>query len=288
LPGGRPAGDAAARAELAALWGEIEAPDGAGRDADAILRAAAAGELALLVGSVDPVDFPDPALALEALDNAPFIVSLELRESAVTDRADVVFPVAPVVQKAGSFLDWEGRVRPFAATLEPESGTDTTALTDGRVLDWLAEGLGVALNTSTPRQVQAELQQLGAWTGVRAPAPTVSGHHPPLPQAGEALLSTWHLLLDDGRLQEDEPHLAGTRKPATLLLSETTAKEIGATAGSPVTVSTDRGAITLPLTIADLPERVVWLPTHSSGSHVHEALGVTTGAVVRLASGGTT
>ncbi|MDQ1695837.1 MAG: NADH-quinone oxidoreductase subunit [Frankiaceae bacterium] len=289
LPGGRPATDVAARAELAELWGEGAALDGGGRDADAILRAAAAGDIALVVGSVDPADFPDPALALEALENAPFIVSLEVRESAVTDRADVVFPVAPVVQKAGSFLDWEGRVRPFAATLEPESGgTDTAALTDGRVLDWLAESFGAVLNTSTPRQVQEELQRIGAWSGARPPVPTVAGQRPPPAESGEALLATWRLLLDDGRLQEGEPHLAGTRKPAMLLLSETTAKEIGAVAGSPVTVSTDRGSITLPLTIADLPERVVWLPTRSAGSHVHEALGVTTGAVVQLASGGAT
>ena len=32
--------------------------------------------------------------------------------SAVTERADVVLPVAPVVEKAGTFLDWEGRERP--------------------------------------------------------------------------------------------------------------------------------------------------------------------------------
>jgi NADH dehydrogenase/NADH:ubiquinone oxidoreductase subunit G len=40
-----------------------------------------------------------------------------LRESAVTDLADVVFPVAPVVEKAGSFVNWEGRIRPFEAAL---------------------------------------------------------------------------------------------------------------------------------------------------------------------------
>jgi NADH-quinone oxidoreductase subunit G len=197
-----------------------------------------------------------------------------------------VFPVAPVVLKGGSYLDWEGRVRPFAATLEPESGSETGAMTDGRVLDWLATEMGATLGTATPSAVQAELKRLGAWTGARPAAPSVASSPPLVPQSGEAVLSTWRLLLDDGRLQDDEPHLAGTRKPATVLLSESTAKEVGATAGTDVTVSTDRGSITLPLTIVDLPDRVVWLPTHSAGSHVHEALGVTTGAVVRIAAGG--
>jgi NADH-quinone oxidoreductase subunit G len=57
-------------------------------------------------------------------------------------------------------------------------------------------------------------------------------------------------------------------------------------AGGSVTVTTERGSITLPVELADLPDRVVWLPTMSPGSHVHETLGVTAGAVVRLGAGG--
>jgi NADH-quinone oxidoreductase subunit G len=95
------------------------------------------------------------------------------------------------------------------------------------------------------------------------------------------------LLLDDGRLQEHEPYLAGTRKPATARLSETTAKEIGIGDGGQVTVRTDRGSVTLPVEVTpDMADRVVWLPLQSPGSHVHEALGVTVGAVVRIESAG--
>jgi NADH-quinone oxidoreductase subunit G len=97
------------------------------------------------------------------------------------------------------------------------------------------------------------------------------------------VLATWHRLLDEGRLQDAEPYLAGTRRPTVALLAETTAKEIGA--GGTVTVSTDRGSITLPYAIADLPERVVWLPAMSEGCHVHEQLGVTSGAIVTIAPG---
>ena len=56
--------------------------------------------------------------------------------------------------------------------------------------------------------------------------------------------------------------------------------------GDPVTVGTDRGAITLPAALTDLPDGVVWLPTNSPGSTVHRALGVTAGAVVRVSSAG--
>jgi NADH-quinone oxidoreductase subunit G len=283
LPGGRPAGDATARDQVAAVWGET-GPAAPGRDAEAILRAAAAGEIALVVGGIDPTDFTDPQLVLEALDNAPFVVSLELRESAVTDRADVVFPVAPAAEKSGSYLDWEGRVRPFEATLEPVGAMGT--LTDARVLDWVAESMSVSLGTATPKAVQAELQRLGAWRGERPALSPRSAEPPPSPQAGEAVLAAWRLLLDDGRLQDGEPHLAGTRKDTVAMLAETTAKEIGLAAGGAITVSTDRGSVTVPARLVDMPERVVWLPAKSPGCHVHEALGVDVGAVVRISSGG--
>jgi len=282
LPGGRPLSDASARSQVAAVWGDADLPASAGRTGDEIVAAAAAGEIALVVGGVDPADLSDPALALEALENAPFVVSLELRDSAVTDRADVVLPVAPAVAKTGSYLDWEGRVRPFDATLE-----QTGALPDLRVLDWIAEAMGVALGTPTARAVQSEIQRLGGWSGNRPADPQQAPGRTLTASSGSAVLATWHLLLDDGRLQDGEPYLAGTRKPSVVRLSPTTAKEIGATDGAPVTVRTDRGEITLPLTVTtDMADGVVWLPTHSPGSHVRTSLGATTGEVVRISAGG--
>src|SRR5215468_11330682 len=95
LPGGRLVTDAAARSEVARAWGAASLPAEPGRDTGQILEAAYSGELeALLVAGVDPADLPDPAGALDAIERARFVVSLELRASSVTDRADVVFPVA--------------------------------------------------------------------------------------------------------------------------------------------------------------------------------------------------
>jgi len=50
-------------------------------------------------------------------------------------------------------------------------------------------------------------------------------------------------------------------------------------------VSTDRGEITAPVLITDLPDHVVWLPTNSPGSAVHRELGAHSGSVVRLSAG---
>ena len=84
-----------------------------GRDGDAIVAALLTGELGgLVVGGVDPDDTSDPAAFRAALDAAGFVVSLELRETDVTERADVVLPVSPVADKAGTFVTWEGRPVP--------------------------------------------------------------------------------------------------------------------------------------------------------------------------------
>src|SRR5699024_4883210 len=107
----------------------------------------------------------------------------------------------------------------------------------------------------------------------------------PQPGAGEAVLATWRMLLDSGRLQDGEPHLAGTARTPLARLSPATADEIGATMGAPVSVSTDRGTITLPRAPTEMPDRVVWLPQNSPGSTVNATLCAASGDVVRIAAG---
>jgi NADH-quinone oxidoreductase subunit G len=278
LPGGRPASDPDARAQVAAAWNVAELPATAGRDTAGVIAAAADGTLgALLIGGVEPADLPDPAALRAALDSVGFVVSLEVRHSEVTDRADVVLPVAAVAEKTGTFLNWEARHRSFPVAL-PEPG----ALPDLRVLDALAEQLGVDLGLPDAAAARDELSRLGAWDGPRPTAPTTPPPPLPTPAPGTAILAGWRMLLDAGRGQDGEPHLAGTARPPVARLAAATAAEIGAADGDPITVATDNGSITLPLAITEMAERVVWLPLNSAGSPVYEALGATPGAVVSI------
>jgi NADH-quinone oxidoreductase subunit G len=277
LPGGRRVGEDAARVAVENAWG-VPLPSAPGRDATEILKAASGRELGgLIVGGVDPYDLPDPDLALRALDNAGFVVSLELRPSAVTERADVVLPVAASDEKAGSYLNWEGRTRPFDITIE-----GTGSLPDCRVLDTLAVEMDTDLFTQTPAAARGDYEKLGAasalrWGHVEAEA----GGATATAGAGQAVLSTWRQLVDNGSLQDGEPHLKGTQRKPVARLSAKTAEGLGAT----VKVSTERGAITLPIEVADLPDGVVWLPGNSDGSAVAKTLGAGHGAVVNLAGG---
>ncbi|HEY4603608.1 MAG TPA: NADH-quinone oxidoreductase subunit G [Blastococcus sp.] len=281
LPGGRSVGDAAARADVAGRWGIdlADVPATPGRDTTGILTAVRDGELAgLLVGGVDPGDLPDPTLAEQALLAAEFVVSLEMFPSAVTEFAHVVLPVAAAPEKAGTYLDWEGRARTFDTTLHGSG-----QLTDGRVLQGLADEMDVDLRLPTPEAARAELAALGT---VRRPAEGAGLDVPPSPGPslgpGEAVLASWRQLLDGGTLQRDEPELAGTARRPVVRIGAGTARELGVIDGDRVTVSGPTGSVSLPAAITAMPDRVVWLPMRSPGGAVRTHLGAAPGGVVRL------
>ncbi|MFE1440945.1 NADH-quinone oxidoreductase subunit G [Streptomyces sp. NPDC058739] len=283
LPGGRPATDPRAREEVAAAWGVAELPHRYGRDTGQIVEAAASGELrALLVAGVEVADLPDPARAREALDEVGFLVSLEQRPSEVTARADVVLPVAAVAEKAGAFLNWEGRVRFFEAALKPDQMTRRLAPGDARVLQMLADAMDVHLGLPDLRTARAELDRLGAWEGQRAGEPRESGGVLPRPAAGEAVLAGHRLLLDLGALQRGDEALAGTRHAAHARVSAATAVEAGVRDGEVLVVTGPSGTVELPLEITEMPDRVVWLPLNSTGRGVASDAGAQPGSLVRI------
>jgi NADH-quinone oxidoreductase subunit G len=282
LPGGRPVAEAAGRAEISAEWGlDVGVlPNAPGRDTDAILAAARDGGIGgLVVAGVDPSDLADPRLAEEALDAVGFLVSFEVRETAVTRRADVVFPVAPVVEKAGTFVDWEGRTRTFDAVLT------TTAVSDARVLDALSREFGIEIGTADAKRIRREIGMTPPTDAPRPAAPAVSAVPASAAGSGEAVLATWHQLVDLGSLADGDDRLRATARPPVVRLGKALAAQLGVADGDPVTVGTDRGAITLPAAVTDMADRVVWVPTNSPGSTVRRTLGVPAGSVVSVTAG---
>ncbi|WP_405586028.1 NADH-quinone oxidoreductase subunit G [Streptomyces sp. NBC_01190] len=281
LPGGRPVTDPRARDEVARVWRLAELPGRFGRDTGQIIEAAAAGELAaLVVGGVEVADLPDPAGAREALDAVGFLVSLEQRPSEVTERADVVLPVAAVAEKAGTFLNWEGRLRSFEAAIKPDQATNRHQLPDARVLTMLADALDVSLGLSDVRQARAELDLLSGWSGPYATGPQETPVPLSRPDSGQAVLAGHRLLLDQGRLQEGDDALTATRHPAVARLSAATAAEAGLADGDLVSVTGPAGATTLPLLVTPMPDRVVWVPLNSTGGGVTSDTGSRPGQVV--------
>ncbi|HXT92796.1 MAG TPA: NADH-quinone oxidoreductase subunit G [Trebonia sp.] len=277
LPIGRWVGDPRARQEVALAWNKASLPATPGRSTSALLTAAANGELgALVIAGVDPADLPDPAAALRALELTPFIVSLELRASAVTDRADVIFPVAAVAEKSGTFVNWEGRGGTFAPALSVPG-----VRTDLYVLGAIANEMDVHLGLPDAAAARAELTALGAWKGAHPAAPAVLST-PTVAAGGDVRLATWAQLIDAGRMQDGEPYLAGTARSIAARASAGTAAAAGVADGDKVTVATEAGSVTVPLEVTNMADGVVWLPTNSSGSAVRADLGAGHGSRVTL------
>ena len=282
LPGGRPVADAGARVDAGADWG-ADLPETPGRDADGIVAGLRYGELGgLVIGGVDPDDTADPAATRAAIEAASFVVALELRETDVTRAADVVFPVAPAADKAGTFVTWEGRPRPFEAVFSSPS-----SLPDLRILSGIAEelsslGMGRPLGFRTVAEARAEMAEMGPWDGARSPAVEVRGAPAPSLETTEGgfALATWKLMIDNGSMQDGDKAYRATGRAPVARLSRAAYDAYGST----VTLTGDRGSVTLPAEPADLDDDVVWVPANSFGRGVLADL-ASPGSRVTIAKG---
>ena len=277
LPGGRPVEDAAARVDIAALWGVPSLPVSLGRSSDEIYAAVNSGLIgALIVGGVDPLDSLNSGAALEALDKA-FVVSLEIAPSEVSSRADVVLPVAAITEKSGSFLNWEGRARSFDAAVH-----DSLNRSDLRILSMIAEEMAAPLNLGTVTAAAKEIASLGAWDGARSSMQPVNPAKAPSLNSDQFILNSWRRLLDLGTLQKGEDNLAGTARQTVAVISSNRAQSMGVVDGDLLKISTSHGSVTLAALVEDIHDDAIWAPRNSRGSQLLVNLGAGHGAVVTV------
>jgi NADH-quinone oxidoreductase subunit G len=235
-----------------------------GRDTAEIIAASGSAVKGLVIGGVSPEDIDGDLM--EAIEKAQFVVSLETRHSEITAKADVVFPVAVVTEKAGTFRNWEGRDRSFAA-VTPAPG----ALSDADVLAELARELGKSISITD------------FWATVARPSLKADPSANESVGSGQAVLSTWRHLLDKGALQSGEPYLAATARVAVVRVSPATAQQLNLIDGATATVSCCGSSASAPLIVtAGMADGVVWLPANSEGS----SLNLPSGCVVDVSQGG--
>ncbi len=282
LPGGRSLSDASARAEVASAWGVSvdELPAAQGRDLNAIIAAATAGELAaLVVGGIDPLDHESPAALLTALESVGFLVSIDPQPTIVSEIADVWIPLSTVTSKSGTFVNWEGRNRQFGQVFR-----DALVMTDARILAMVADELDRPMGRTDTGSLRAGLAALPAVSSPQHQAPAVA------PRAStayshEVVVATWRHLLDEGTMQSGDDDLAATARTAVARLSARTAQAAGVAVDGVVVVMANGGELTLPIEITDMPDGVVWLPTNSRGSTLRRSLGIDHGACATLRPG---
>lgn len=268
LPGGRPVTDRAACVDTAAVWGVDSIPQTPGMTTGEMLKAAKAGEIdALLLAGVEDDDLPQGAP--EAMANT-YVVQLEVRDTPTAKRADVLIPVAPPAEKGGTFVNWEGRMRPFGQVLA------SVFLPDRQVINELAAEMGVDLHLETLADVVREYVQLQAWDGARVQPPSVP---PRSAEKHSVVLATWKQMLDGGSLQSFEPHLARSARLPVAVMSPETGEN--AHVGRRVEVVGRRGSFTYDTVFAPMPPGVVWVPQNAVGRCLAE-IGIAAGDCVEI------
>jgi NADH-quinone oxidoreductase subunit G len=115
----RPCGAAVLLAGPNSFGGALLAGDGP--DFDVLLDGILAGEIkALVCLETDPFrDHPDPARARTALSRLELLVVLDCVSSEAVQRADIFLPTTVPAEGAGTFVNFEGRLLPFASAFAP-------------------------------------------------------------------------------------------------------------------------------------------------------------------------
>ena len=272
LPGNRPITDASARVDIATAWDIDSLPSEVGMSSNEIINS---DLQAVLIGGVDPMDISADAKIKLA---KKFVVSLEIRQSDITDIASVVLPVAAVVEKSGSFMDWQGSARNFEAAVEQSLNRS-----DVRILSMLADEIGKPINLATVKSARNEFDSIGNWDGSKNSMKPVATTSAINASGDEAVLNSWRNLLDKGSMQDGEDNLAGTARKSIVVISSARAKSLGVSENDLVRVSNDYGAVTLPCSINDIEDSSVWLPRNSQSSQLIRNLGTVSNSIVKVA-----
>jgi NADH-quinone oxidoreductase subunit G len=195
------------------------------------------GMPALLLLNVEPeLDAANPPLARAALQRSGLVVALTSFKDAAVENADVLLPIAPFTETAGSFVNAEGRVQGFSGVVAPLGDTRPA----WKVLRVLGNLLGLTgFGQDSAEQVRSEalgdVAGLAARLDSRGPAlpATAGAEQPSLERIADVPIYAADALV---RRAESLQLTADARAPVASLPSALFA-ELGLKAGEPVRVS---------------------------------------------------
>ncbi len=92
---------------------------GAAGQVNAAAMLAAPRKAYVLLNAEVELDCNDPQAALDAMQKAQFVVALSAFKHGPADYADVMLPISPFTETPGAFINTEGRLQGFHATVKP-------------------------------------------------------------------------------------------------------------------------------------------------------------------------
>ena len=283
LPG-RVGLDSIGCANLAASWGEI--PAAIGRDTRQILEALDSGDVrGLVLVGADPInDLPGPSIAVDALEAAEYIISIDLFLNDSNRNADVVLPASGFSEKEGTVTNVEGRVQKVNQ-IRPAPGQ---ARTDWAILDDIATRMGVSLGLASAETITKEIATVSpayedlTWDslewdhrdGIVVPihGAQVINHIPLALQGSKApkaelTLHVARVMYDNGVRLQHSPSLHKLAPGAVAHLNPGDAPRIGAQDGHTIKVVTNRGEGEFTCVLDEgTPAGVVYVPFNQQGA----------------------
>jgi len=221
-------------------------------DTDAILRAAADGQIKVLVLlGADPLrDHPDAQLARRALAGAERVISVDGHMSLSSRAADVVLPAAVMGEKSGTTTNIEGRTTP----VEQKVTVHGTARPDWMIALELAQRLGHDLGVSDLNDLTAAVPHAERHRSDRVPAASAMP-----PSNYELRLIVSRTLYDAAVLTAASPSLAELAAGPGLSVHPADLEALGVSSGDDVRVVGPRGSVMLPACADDRLRRgTVW------------------------------
>ena len=241
----------------------VGAIPGKGEDAKAMLEAPRQGYL--LLGVEPDMDFANPSLTRQALDEADFVVAMSLyRSPSLENTADVILPVAGFAETSGTYVNAEGIWQSFGGAVKPV-GEARPAWKVLRVLGNLLDVPGFDYVSSD--QI---LEEARAASDVK-------------PDNGTETPSDWQVRsasIGLVRIGDVPPYAADPLVRRSTALQQTkdagaaaihlnarVAEQAGMTGGGQVTVKQGTGSATLPLVIDEaVPDGCVRVPAAMPGT----------------------
>ena len=250
-------------------------PRKGGLDAAAML---ASPRQAYVLLNADPeLDAANPAAMRSALSAAEFVVALSPFKSGALEHADVLLPVAPFTETAGTFVNCEGRAQAFVSVVIPLA----EARPAWKVLRVLGSMLGLSgFDYETIDAVRAELpgaDDLGGWLS-NAASVALDTPAPAAPNGLERIADVPIYFADP--LVRRAPSLQKTKDalPPTARVHPATLERLGLPDLAPARLRQDGGQASLPV-VADarVPEGCVRV---AAGHPTTARLGAMFGAIV--------
>ena len=234
LPAGRRVADSGDRAATSEIWG-AEVPATPGRDAAAILQGARSTGTLYLFGADPVADHPDADRARRALDDAPFVVAVDMLMTESVRRAHVILPALPAYERSGTLTGWDGVARPVRAAMPPAG----IAQTDLEVL----QGLALALERPFPATPEAVRREMLAFARSAEPARAVGAPRPAAAARGDVLAIRVTKLLDDGAMMTGAEQLRAAARAPVIEVSPGLARSRDIGDGSVVRVASASGEV---------------------------------------------